>query len=205
MTTLNDLTTMVARDIRDIGFDTFSSTEVQDFIHQGLDAVADFFPKEIAQAVATVSANVYTYAVADFTNIYRIDIHDSSGKYRGELPHAYEGRDSGWELHGGVLYIPPNWPLSAGDRLRAFGYGRYIQFTGLTTDTEIANTGTWAIRVFARMQAFDRLLFDRALFTQWQAAPGNTDVSAMALNQLAFSTRQAWAAEKQRLRRVRKL
>ena len=207
MATLADLRTYVSRDLRDASNTTFTTTEVDDLVNQGIDALADVYPKEIVSVVGTVATNVYTYPVTDYTNIYRVDIHDpaSSPTYQAEVPHAYEGRNSGWETHAGVLYLPPNWPLTAGRWIRAFGYGRYVQLSASTQTTDLDSSGIWAVRVFAQSRGFARLLMDRALFSQWQAQPGNTDTTAIALNQLAYSAKQDWAAERQRLRRVRKL
>jgi hypothetical protein len=205
MATLNSIITDIRSEIGDISGNTFSTSELAILVNRGIDAVADVYPKEIVSVVGTVAANVYTYAVSDFSNIYRIDVHTSAGSYRAELPHAYEGRNSGWETHAGVLYIPPDWSLTAGDTLRAFGYGRYIQLSTGTSTTEMDTTAINAVRVFVASKAYNRLLMDRALFAQYQADPANSDVTAMALNQLAFSMKQEWAAERNRLRRIRKL
>ena len=207
MATLADLRTYVSRDLRDASNTTFTTTEVDDLVNQGIDALADVYPKEIVSVVGTVATNVYTYPVTDYTNIYRVDIHDpaSSPTYQSEVPHAYEGRNSGWETHAGVLYLPPNWPLTAGRWIRAYGYGPYIQLSTGSSTTDMDTSGIAAVRVFVASKAYNRLLMDRALFAQYQAQPGNTDTTALALNQLAYSMKQEWAAERQRLRRVRKL
>lgn len=205
MATLADLRTYVARDIRDPSFGTFSATEVDDMVIQGIDALADVYPKEIVTTIGTVAASVFTYGVSTFSNIYRLDIYTSTGSYRATMPHAYEGPDSGWETHANVLYLPPNWRLTAGDTLRAFGYGRYIALSAATQTTDLDASGIWAVRVFAQAEAYSRLLMDRALFTQWQSQPGNSDTTALALNQVAFAAQRRWSAELRRLRRMRKL
>jgi hypothetical protein len=205
MATLSDIRTTVARGLRDASFDTFTVSEVDDLINQGIDALADVYPKEIVSSVGTVAASVFTYSVSSFTNIYRIDVHDSLDVYRTEIPHAFEGRNSGWETHAGVLYLPPAWPLTAGDTLRAFGYGRYVQLAAATATTDLDASGIWAVGVFAQAEGYGRLLTDRVLFAQWQAQPGNTDVTALALNQLTYAKQQRWVAEQRRLRRMRKL
>src|SRR5687767_10842399 len=103
MATLADLRTYVSRDLRDPNNNTFSTTEVDDLVNQGIDALADVYPKEIVTTVGTVSGGVLTYSVSSYSNIYRVDIYTSDGSYRTEIPHAFEGRNSGWETHGSVL------------------------------------------------------------------------------------------------------
>ena len=207
MATLNTIIADIQSEIGDISGNTFSTAELAILVNRGIDALGSFYPKEIVSVVGTVATNVYTYPVTDYTNIYRVDIHDpaSSPTYQSEVPHAYEGRNSGWETHAGVLYLPPNWPLTAGRWIRAYGYGPYIQLSTGSSTTDMDTSGIAAVRVFVASKAYNRLLMDRALFAQYQAQPGNTDTTALALNQLAYSMKQEWAAERQRLRRVRKL
>ena len=55
-TTLSDLQTQLARQLHDTSNTTWSVAELTDLINQGIDALADFYPKEIVQTVGTVSA-----------------------------------------------------------------------------------------------------------------------------------------------------
>ena len=128
MTTLADLRTSISRSLRDTSNLTWSVTEIDDLVNQGIDAIADFYPREIVQTLGTVSAGVSSYSATSFTRIYRLDIYSSAGTYLGEFSHGFGDADSGWELHGGVLYMPPNITLDTGNTLKAFGYGRYVQF-----------------------------------------------------------------------------
>jgi hypothetical protein len=204
--TLSDIRTQVARDLRDSSNNTWSTTELNDLINQGLDALADFYPLEIVSTFATVSSGVFSYSASSFTNVYRVDIYSSAGSYTGTLPAGIgDGPDSGWELHGGVIYLPPNWTLDAGSTLTAFGYGRYIQLSADTSTTDADTAGVNAVRIFCQAEAFGRLLADRAAFQQWQASPGNTDTTLLGLSQVAFSWRRRWQEEQRRLRRLRKL
>lgn len=205
MATLSDLRTAVARDLRDTTNATWAVAEIDDLINQGTDALADFYPKEIVQTIGTVAAGVYSYAVSSFSNIYRLDIFTSAGSYRTTFPHGIGGANSGWELHGGILYLPTVYALTPGDTLRAWGYGRYIQLSAATDTTDMNSTGIWAVRTFCQAEAFGRLTADRAQLQQWQDLPGNTDVTALALAQLAGSARARWREEQRRLRRMRKL
>lgn len=205
MATLSDLRTQVSRDLRDTSNATFTTSEVDDLVNQGIDAIASFYPREIVQTVGTVSAGVFSYSVSAFQAIYRLDIYTSAGSYRATLPHAFENNpNSGWETHGGVLYLPPSWPLTSGDTLRAFGYGAYTQLSASTSTTDLDTSAQWAVRVFAQAEAFQRLMNDRAKFQQWQSDSNNTDVSIVQLASVMSQARQRWRDEKQRLRRLRK-
>jgi hypothetical protein len=205
MATLADLRTRLARDLKDTSNATFSTTELDDLINQGIDSLGDVYPKEIVQTIGTVSSGVFTYALGDFNHIYRIDVYTSSGDYRATLPSGWgDGPNSGWEQHAGVLYLPPSWPLSDGDTLRAFGYGRYIQLAASTATTDLDTSGAAAVLVFASAEAFARLMSDRAKFQQWQAEAGNTDVTLLQLGSLVSQARGRWREEQRRLRRLRK-
>lgn len=205
MATLSDLRTYVARDLRDTGNDTWSVAELDDLINQGIDELASFYPREIVSNFATVSAGVVSYAASSYTNIYRIDTYSGS-TFMGTLSHGVgEGPDSGWELHAGVIWLPPTFTLPAGYVLRGFGYGAYVQLSASTQTTDLDSTGIWAVRMFAQVEAFAHLIADRAKYQQWQTDSNNTDVTPLALAQLYNSSLGRWARQVRRLRKVRKL
>lgn len=205
MATLADLRTYVSRDLRDTGNATWSVAEVDDLINQGIDALADVYPKEIVQTIGTIAAGTYSYAAASFTNLYRLDFYTSDGTYHGQLDHGFGGgANGGWELHGGVVYIPPSYTFQTGDTLRAFGYGRYIQLSASTATTDLSSEGIFAVRVFAQAEAFGRMIADRVKSQQWQSNSNATDTTALGLAQIAGSAARRWEKEKSRLRRLRK-
>ncbi|MCC6311355.1 MAG: hypothetical protein IT345_10615 [Trueperaceae bacterium] len=205
MASLSDIRTGISRDLRDTSNTTWTTAEVDDLINQGIDALADFYPKEIVQAIGTVAASVFTYDVSAFTNIYRVDINDGSVHHGSLPPSAGDGRNSGWETHAGVLYTPPNLAITAGYVLTAFGYGRYAELTSDEDETDMDAAGIKAVRVFAQAEALSRLIANRAAFQQWQASPTNTDVTLLALTQTYRAVRGRWMEEQRRLRRPRKL
>ena len=204
MATLADLRTGLSRDLRDTSNATFSVSEIDDLINQGIDAVGDLYPREIVQTIGTVSAGVVSYAASSYTRVYRLDVYTSAGSYRTEIPQGIGGANTGWEFHGGIIYLPPSYTWTAGDTLRAFGYGRYVQLSASTQTTDLDATATWAVRVFGQKEAFERLISDRVKFQQWQSNSNATDVTALGLAQLASSARQRWRNEQIRLRRMRK-
>ena len=205
MATLSDLRTYVARDLRDTSNSTWSVTEVDDLINQGIDELASFYPREIVSDIATVSAGVVSYAASSYTNIYRIDTYDST-TYMGSLAHGVgEGPDSGWELHAGVLWLPPTFTIPTGRILRGYGYGTYVQLSASTQTTDLDTSGIWAVRMFAQVEGFAHLIADRAKFMQWQTDDQNTDVGALQMAQLYNTALSRWGRQVRRLRKVRKI
>lgn len=205
MATLSDIRTYVSMDLRDPSNVTFSTAEVDDLINQGIDALADVYPREIVSDFATIAASTYSYSAASFSRIYRIDLYNSAGTFRAELPSGIgEGANSGWELHGGVVYLPPSLTYTTGDVMRAFGYARYTQLSASTQTTDLDQSGMWAVRVFAQSEAYQRLLNDRAKYQQWQTQSNNTDVRLADLDRTSYNLQRRWQAEQRRLRRLRK-
>lgn len=205
MATLSDLRTSLARDLRDTSNATWSTAELDDRINQGIDAVGSFYPREIVSTFATVSASVISYAATSYSSIYRIEQYDGT-TFMGIVPHAAgEGPDSGWELHAGIVWLPPTFQMPAGYTLRAYGYGAYVQLTASTQTTDLDTSGIKAVLLFAQGEALWALVADRAKFRQWQADSQNTDVTALALAQMYNTSRGRWAAEVRRLRKMRKL
>ena len=203
-TSLSDLRTTVSRRLRDSANGTWSVAEIDDLINQGIDEIADFYPKEIVQTIGTVAASTYSYSASSFSSIYRLDIYTSAGSYRDTFPAGIGGANSGWELHGGILYLPPAYSFTATDTLQAWGYGRYIQLSASTDTTDLSQSGIWALVTYCQAEGFAQLVGDRALFQQWQASPGNSDVTAVVLGQLASAAQGRWRNQQRRLRRMRK-
>lgn len=204
MATLSDLRTYVSRDLRDTGNSTWSTAELDDLINQGIDELASFYPREIVSNVATVSAGVVSYAASSYTNIYRIDMY-SGTSWMGALASGIGGAETGWELHAGVLWLPPTLTIPAGYVLRGYGYGGYVQLSASTQTTDLDTSGIWAVRMFAQVEGFAHLMADRAKFLQWQTDDQNTDVGALQMAQLYNAALSRWGRQVRRLRKVRKL
>lgn len=206
-TTLSDIQTTLARQLRDISFATFSTAELNDWINRGIDSVADVNPREVTDYSIAISNNVFTYApTTSFSRIYRVDVHSSSDSYLGVLPKGIgDGRDSGWEWHASILWLPPNRPLSAGNKLRLFGYARYVQLSASSSTTDMDQSTINAVIAFAESEALMALEIDRAKFQQWQATPGNSDVGLIQVANARRDAERRWREEQRRLRRLRKL
>ncbi len=204
MTTLAQLEVTVARALRDTARNTWDTTELDDLINQGIDVLSELSPREIVQTVGTVAASTYSYSVSAFTSVYRLDVYTSGGSYSGQIEHGIGGADTGWEVHGGVIYLPPNWLPSTGSTLRAWGYAAFTQLSATSSVTDLTPALIHSLVVFCQGEAASRLLNDRAMFGQWQADPANSDATLLGLNQTAFRWRRRWEEEARRLRRLRK-
>lgn len=219
MATFNDLLTSLRRTLRDENTNTWTDAQLGELVNQGVDAINTVYPKEVVETVAytqPVSGSVFTTTLSSVRWPIRIDVYNSSGKYTETLrPTLGEGADSGWEIHAGVLFFPNHYVLHNTGTFRIFGYGEWAQIAATYTtagaaispssvttdlDTKAAN----AVKVFAQAEALSMLTFDRAQFQQWQVGSGNTDVTALGLNNLALAAQQRWRIEKQRIRTMKK-
>jgi hypothetical protein len=207
--TLTQLRTSVRSDLRDPNGATWSDTEVNDLINSGIDWVSGFYPNEAIQTVAytqPISGAVNSVALSAVSWPFRVDVYDSSGQYRESLlPSSGDGPDSGWEVHSGIIFFPPHYTLPSPGTLKIFGYAGYVQLSSNTATTDMDTSAISSIRVWAQAEAFNRLLSDRVAFQQWQVQSGNSDVSALSMNQIALSNQARVRREEARLRRIRRL
>lgn len=207
--TLSSIRTMVRRDLRDPNGATWSDSEVSDLINSGIDWLNGFYPKEAIQTVSftqPVSGSVFSVALSDVNWVFRVDAYDAGGKFKETvLPTTSDGPNSGWETHNGIIFFPPHYTLSSPGTLRIFGYSTFIQLSADSTTTDLDSSGINAVRVWAQAEAFSRLLSDRVSFQQWQVQSGNSDVSALSMNQIALSNQQRVRREETRLRKMRRI
>ena len=207
--TLSSIRTMVRRDLRDPNGATWSDNEVNDLINSGIDWVNGVYPKDAIQTTAftqPVSGSVFSVALSDVSWVFRVDSYDGSGKFKETvLPSTSDGPNSGWEVHNNILFLPPHYTLSSPGTLRIFGYSTFIQLSSDSTTTDMDVTAINAVRVWAQAEAFSRLLSDRVAFQQWQVQSGNSDVSALSMNQIALSNQQRVRREETRLRKMRRI
>lgn len=207
MSTLLTLRTELARAVRDPNEATFDADAKTDVINQGLAQLSRFHPREAVDTSVslTVSVNSYTTSVS-FTNIYRVDRYNAAGAYQETLAtNTGDGPNSGWEWHASTLYIPSNRAWTTGDKLWLFGYSGYASLTGDDDEAPLDTAGEWALITFGQMALLGRLSQDRAAFQQWQANPGNSDVSALSLDSMYRDARDAWRTVTVSLRRMRKV
>lgn len=207
--TLTTLRTSVRSDLRDPNGATWSDTEVNDLINAGIDWVNGFYPKEAIQTTSVtqpISGAINSVALTTVSWPFRVDVYDSSGQYRESInPSSGDGPDSGWELHNDILFFPPHYSIVSPATLRIFGYAGYVQLSSNTSTTDMDVSAISSVRVWSQAEAFNRLLSDRVAFQQWQVQSGNSDVSALSLNQIALSNQARVRREEARLRKIRRL
>lgn len=204
MATLSDIRTTVARRLRDSTNAVWTTAELNDLINEGIDEIADFYPREIVTTLGTVSAGVVSYSASSYSSIYRLDIYSSADSYLDTMPVGIGGANSGWELHGGVVYLPPSYGYTAGTTLKAWGYARYVQLSADTSVTDLDQSGIWALVSFCVAEGLAQLVDGRANFQQWQANANATDLTAQGLQSLASQALTRWRLQQKRLRRMRK-
>lgn len=123
--TLSSIRTMVRRDLRDPNGATWTDSEIDDLINSGIDWLNGFYPKEAIQTTAftqPVSGSVFSVALTDVSWPFRVDSYDDSGKFKETvLPSTSDGPNSGWEVHNGIMFLPPHYTLSSPGTLRIFG------------------------------------------------------------------------------------
>ena len=207
--TLSALRTSVRSDLRDPNGATWSDTEISDLINSGIDWVNGFYPKEAIQTMTytqPISGELFSVALTTVSWPFRVDVYTSGGQYQETLlPNSGDGPDSGWEVHNGILFFPPHYTMHNIGTLRIFGYAGFVQLSSSTSTKDMDTSAISSVRVWTQAEAFNRLLSDRVAFQQWQVQSGNSDVSALSLNQIALSNQARVRREESRLRRIRRL
>lgn len=210
-TTFSSLLTSLRLSLRDPNGTTWSNTQIGELINRGIDAIGDVYQSETIQSTAftqPISGSVFSVALTTVTWPVRVDVYDNSGKYRETVrPSSGDGPDSGWETHGGILYLPTRYVFAVSEgTLNIVGYGPWTQIDTAhqSSITNLDVTAANAVKVFVEAEALTMLTFDRAQYQQWQVSSGSSDISALGMNNLALAAQQRWRQEKNRIRRFRK-
>jgi hypothetical protein len=207
--TLSALRTSVRSDLRDAAGATWTDTEINDLINSGVDWLNGFYPKDAIQTTAytqPISGAMFSVALTDVNWPFRVDVYATDGQYRETLwPSTGDGPDSGWDVHNNIIFFAPHYTIPDTGTLRIFGYTGFVQLSSNTSTTDMDTTALNAMRVWVQAEAFNRLLSDRVAFQQWQVQSGNSDVSALSLNQIALSNQARIRREESRLRKMRRL
>jgi len=209
MTTFANLQTRLSRMLRDTAATpTFTAQETADMLNDGIAEVSRLAPKRFVENI-TITADTLSYALAAGTSpeieVKRVEVWDISVTPNRPVatltPASAEYADdsqSGWYYWAGLLYITyaTEYALTVGThQLRVWGYAPYTTAdiaSAAATDVGMSNEIEKAVLVYAQMQAFDRLLRDRAKYTQYAAANNNSDVSPAALMQDLAAAQAEW-------------
>lgn len=208
MTTLSQLRTSVARDIRDPNKTTFVDANLTDLINAGISEVSRVCPRETIEDVNPV-VGTYIYPVATKT-AFRAEVW-RDGAFYTLIAHNDEMDSSqgGWSLHGGNLIVP-NGVIDSGrdftlDVFKLFGYSGRAQLVNDNDVAELDADTEWGVRAYARFMAFQSMNALRPLFSQWQAQSQNTDVSLNQLEQMVTIYSREWDKTRNHLRTLRKV
>jgi len=201
MTTFVNLRTAVARDIRDPGAKTFVDADVADLVNAALAEVGSIAPARFQEDITPVADTMeYDLRATEFPagpvpeiEVVRVEVWDTAQTPNQDL-YSIEPADGeysnlssvGWKVWDGVLSIP-RWVVldyaghEADYLLRVWGYSPYPTLVADGDTVGLSNEREWALRAYCRVEALQRLVAERDLFTQWQTRSGNSDVSPAAL------------------------
>jgi hypothetical protein len=204
--TREQLRTAVATDLRDPTGTTFTPTEIDGLINEGISEVSRVYPREATDTVAFVEG-VSAYPV-DFEQIFRVEWF-RDGVYQATIPsnHDDDSAQGGWDHFAGSLHLPWSrvpYMFEATDTLRLWGYQTRNQ---LTDDAEVFDgdaDAEFGVRTYAVLTGYQRLLNSRALYQQWTLESVNSDMGPRWLMAAADSYERQWQRIRQQLRNLRR-
>lgn len=206
--TLAELRAALAGDLRDPGYKTFSITDMNRFLNDGLTEVNRVYPLELTEAFTCVEDQ--TSYPSRFTSAYRVEVWAEEGIVAILPFNDGDNSYAGWELQGTTLCVPPS-VVSAevmdqytGLELRVTGYGRRTKMDTDGTATELDTEAELAVRWFAAYRGYSALMGDRSLYGQWAAQSNNTDVSMPMLMNLVNTASTEWNRHKTQLKSLRR-
>lgn len=222
-TTFGALKTEVSAAIRDPDGKTFDTTAVGRLINSALSEVGRVLPRQFQEDITPVEDELdYIVLSDDFAaeanpdiEVARVEVWDGSQTPPRRVTlvePASSGfatdSQSGWTLWGGTLSIP-NYIFAYVDGheadylYRVWGYSPYPAPDSDDDVIDVSTDAYWAVVAAAKVEAIDRLVGDRTLFTQWQTRSGNSDISPAGLmNELTYA-RDDWRRKKRELLRLR--
>lgn len=210
------MVTALASDLRDPSNLVFTTTQLGDFINEGVIEVGRLAPARFQQDIPFVANTLgYTLQGGDpEIEVKRVEVWDSSytpDRYVLQAPAASAsqagvgGGSVGWEVWDGKLYIQnslASWLDASRHILRVWGYGPYALVSG-ATEMPMSTELEWAVRKYARVIALESMLQQRNLFTQWQTTAQNNDTSPASLMQQLSAARADWLRLAAKIVRIR--
>jgi uncharacterized protein YukE len=196
----------VATDLRDPTNTTFTVTELDGLIGEGISEVSRVYPIESVDTVP-FSDGVADYPVA-FEQIFRVEFF-RDGEYQSTIPsnHDDDSAQGGWDLFAGSLHLPwarVPYMFQATDTLRVWGYVTRSQLTAVDDVFEGDADAEYGVRSYAVLAGYQRLLNSRALFQQWTTESMNTDMGPRWLMAAAQAYESQWQRIRQQLRNLRR-
>jgi hypothetical protein len=221
--TFGTLKTEVSKALRDPSMTTFVVSDVEALVNMAVSEVGRIAPQPFQEDIEPVAnALTYTLRAAEFGSVpipeievSRVELWDTTvtpaqQKYIVPAAAAAYRNDSqaGWINWGGVLsvprYVPTYIDVNTQDFvIRVWGYSPYTQMSSDSDLFDGSDDLKWAIVAYCRLEALERLLADRDLYSQWQTRAGNTDMSPAGLMSALNQARDEWRRKSQRITRLR--
>ena len=206
--TLSQLRDKVEQDLRDSDNEAFSTAEVDDLINQAIVEVNRVYPLLQVEDVDIIDTdedgNVdRTYTVTS-TEIQRAEVW-RDGEFRENVPEIDTLGNSGFDLWGSTLTLP-TWVVLDEDTDTVKLYG-YADRAYLSDDADVAEfdaEAEYAVRLHSKLQGYQALQNDRALFQQWLKAPGNNEMSPNQLDSMVNTYIAQWERQRTHLKRIRR-
>lgn len=213
MTTLAELRTKVALDLRDPDGKTFDSDDIDLMVNSALVEIGRIAPERFQEDLDpvenqfeyTLGSDVFSSAVPE-VEVNRVEMWDvtvTPNRPVALLAPASQGyinfSNTGWFNRDGVLELPYSTVASIGSDvdswlIRVWGYRPYPPVSGDDDIVPVSGEREQAIRDYVRLLALQRLVNERDLFTQWQTRAGNSDVSPASLLSALNSAMADWKA-----------
>jgi len=211
MTTYAELVQTVSRRIGDSANETFEEETVKDFIQDGLAEIGRVAPERFQEDIEPL-ADTLSYALrsADFADavpeieVYRVEVWDGSVTPQRAVkwlqpmsshPAGLAYSNAGWVLWSGTLELPNrvvDFLIPDTHLIRVWGYSPYPPVSEDADVIPLSNELEQALILYCRTLAYDALLSDRALFTQWQVRSNNADMSPAGLMNVAQIAGEQW-------------
>lgn len=211
--TLATLRTKVARDLRDPNLTTFVAAQLNDYINEGISELNHVRPPE--KVLLLLGDAALTALPFEHVFMVEIAIRRNLADPYGWVILPYDTPQSGyygvgWTYFANTLFLAPGVTRHISDavarytaaqtHLRIWGYGhRDLVTVDATAPAFIDAFDETAVGMYARMRGYQALAGDRMLFSQWQAAANNADVSVTQMLGSLSTAEQEWERQRKRL------
>lgn len=220
--TFAELKTSVSTTLRDPDGKTFDDSALGEIVNVALAEIGRIMPEMFQEDITPVADTLsYVLRSGEFggvanpeIEVARVELWDGTttpATRMSVIEPASSGiadSEAGWVNWGGTLYLP-SWVDRVVDGaeddhlIRVWGYSPYANLTADADVCSVSNDAKYALLAYARLEAIERLIADRNLFTQWQTRSGNTDISPAGLMNEANHVRDDWRRKSRNLLRLR--
>jgi hypothetical protein len=221
--TFGVLKTSVASALRDPDSRTFTDSDLGELVNAALSEVSriapDYFQENIVLTEDTLEYVLRSDEFGGVPNpdieVMKVEVWDYTevpARRKFYVEPAANGyvndTQTGWLNWGGTLYIPRGtWLLLDGNEanyiLRIWGYSPYADLTDEEDVANISEELKWAVVAYCRVEALQRLVAERDLFTQWQTRAGNSDISPAGLMNALSMAQEDWRRRSRAILRLR--